>query len=211
MDRMNRKSAVFWAVVGAAALLKLALVFQQSVTAVFGLHDDYLYLERAAHLLSGEGLGPYNSRTLVKYPGFSFYLALTGLLGLPYLLLLNALYVGGGLYLCAALRKAGVPAAAIAVGAILYFFDPFTFQGAWTRIVREPLTTMLLGWLAGALLFVLVALGRARLAGGHLAVLAAALALGALLREEDVLLYAIPVAAFAAALWRMRAQVAPKR
>ena len=90
--------------------------------------------------LLGEGFGPYTSTTLVKYPGLSFWLALNAFLGLPYPLTLNVLYAVSGLYLCAGLRAASVHRLAVAIGLVFYLFNPFTFDTAWTRLLREPLS-----------------------------------------------------------------------
>lgn len=183
------------------ALLKLAIVWDQAVTVVNGPHDDSLYVYRAVHLLSGDSFGPYTSTTLVKYPGLSLWLAAGAALGLPYLLALNVLYVGAGLYLCAALRANGVPRVPIALGAILYLFHPFTFSFGWTRILREPLATVLLVAISASLLFVLKRLARGQIAVVHVAIFAVALTIATLTREEDILLYVIPVVAAIAVLF----------
>lgn len=208
---MRRQTLFFWGFLALAAALRLALAWDQSVTMVYGPHDDTLYLRRAASLLAGEGFGPYNSTTFIKYPGLSFWLALNSFAGLPYLPALNVLFVAGGLYLCGGLRAAGVPALAVAAGALLYFFSPFTFDAGWTRVLREPLTTILLAWIAASLLFVLRGFAQNRVAAAHVAVFAVSFSVAALCREEDVLLYVIPLVAFSAALWLLRHELPRKR
>ena len=192
---------VFWLFLALLAAAKMALAWNQSVTVVLGPHDDSLYASRAFSLLSGDGFGPYTSTTLLKYPGLSMWLAGGTFLGLPYLRGLNFLYAGVGLYLCAALRGAAVPRIAVAVGYLLYLFNPFTFDVGWTRILREPLATVFLTAILASLLSLANSIWRGRLSFLHLGVFAAALAFASLLREEDVLLMLIPAVAAAVLAW----------
>jgi hypothetical protein len=200
----------FLAALFALAVIKLALVWDQSVAVILGPHDDSLYVRRAWSLLAGEGFGPYDSTTLAKLPGFSFWLALHAWLGIPYLPALNVLFVAAGAYLCAGLRAAGVGALSAVLGYALLLFSPFTFDLAWTRVLREPLTTALLAAIAGSTLFILARGARGRGAGAHLGVLAAALVLSTMTREEDILLCVIPPAVAVLLLWR-RWRAAPRR
>ena len=46
-------------------------------------HDDYLFIKQAYSLTQGEWLGEYSKFTLMKGPGYAFFLALTHWLGFP--------------------------------------------------------------------------------------------------------------------------------
>lgn len=191
----------FWLFLALLAAAKTVVAWNQSVTVVLGPHDDSLYVSRALSLLSGDGFGPYTSTTLLKYPGLSMWLAGGTLLDLPYLRSLNFLYTAAGLYLCAALRSAGVPRYAVAAGYLLFLFNPFTFDIGWTRVLREPLATVLLTAVLASLLSLMNSIWRDRISSIHFGAFAALLAFASLLREEDVLLLLIPVVAAAVLAW----------
>jgi hypothetical protein len=56
-------------------------------------HDDAWYYEHAAALVAGQWLGQFSQMTLMKGPGYSFFLALNFLLGLPVILSQALLYI----------------------------------------------------------------------------------------------------------------------
>jgi hypothetical protein len=55
---------------------------------------DSLYVERVLHFLQRDAFGPYHSGTLLKYPGTSYWLADMRALGIPFLLLVAAVFAG---------------------------------------------------------------------------------------------------------------------
>ena len=185
----------FWALLIALSATKVALAISDPVLVVYGPHDDSLYASRAQSLLEGGAFGPYTSSTLLKYPGFSLWLALGAFTGAPYLATLNLLHAGGALYLAGALRRAGVAWIAVVAGFLLYLFNPFTFDSGWNRLLREPLATVLLTVIAAALVHVFARLRDPGLPWPHLVVLTVAFGFASHVREEDVLLASIPVAA----------------
>ena len=170
-----------------------------SVQINYAPYDDSLYVTRAYHLLRGEAFGPYDPRILIKYPGLSLWLAATRTLGIPFLLSVNALYIGAGLYLLQALLRGGVNFWLALAAFTLFLFNPVTFGYEWIRVIREPLGTGLLVLIAGAIAHIFVGAARGRPPWLHLAVLAPAFAFSLFLREDDQLLYGF-LAIFAAAL-----------
>lgn len=194
-----------WGVLVAAGLVVLLVLFRfllmsdLSPLILHSPHDDSLYVLRAFHLLNGEGMGPYDSRTLTKLPGMSLLLASFRALGLPYFITLNVLYVAAGLYALSALRRCGAGAWVLVVTAAFYMLNPFTMGVGWTRILREPMSVVLMVCLVASMTHLLFEI-RARLPlnVGHVAAFSAALCLSMLLREEDVLLWGL-VALFALA------------
>lgn len=209
--KFTPQGRLFFGLLAAMAVAKIALVWDQPVMVVNGPHDDSLYVYRAVHLLAGDAFGPYTSTMLVKYPGLSLWLAAGGSVGLPYLRTLNILYVVAGLYLCAGLRAVGVPYVGVAIAAILYLFNPFTFDVGWTRTLREPLSTVLLVLLSASLLFIVKELARSRVALMHVIVFSGALSLATLCREEDVLLYIVPLGALTFLLFDLRHSATGRR
>ncbi len=170
----------------ALVALKLWLVAWQSVGAEGSARfDDALFVELAHHVKSGDWLGPYNERTLVKGPGYPAWLAFTGALGLPLLPAQHILHALAAAALVVALRRViPNPWSRLALFAVL-LFDPATYETTSMRVVREgiyPALTMFV--FAG--LVELAGRDRLRAVGAYVVSLATGLALGAfwLTREE---------------------------
>ena len=88
-----------------AVLIKLWVVEARDLVALpLTSHDDQLMLDRAMSLLSGDWLGPYNERTLIKGPFYSFWIAATFLAGIPLLLSQHLLYAAACAVTALALR-----------------------------------------------------------------------------------------------------------
>ncbi len=198
----QKRNALFWAGAVALILVKLALVSDLSVQMEYFPHDDSLYVDRAYYLLHGEGFGPYDSRTLLKYPGLSFWLAATRSLGIPYILSLQVLYALAGLYLVFGLVRSGSSTWIALLGFALYLFNPITFGAWWTRVLREPLSTGLFVLILGAWLHFLSSIeqGRPRIGHGILAGIVFGFAL--YVREEDRLLWVLLFMAVVLLAWR---------
>lgn len=196
---------VCWVVIGAVILVKAILISDITVQITSNPHDDNLYVLRAYHLLRGEAFGDYDARALAKLPGISFWLASIRGLGIPYLLAINIIYVGAGIYLIRGLRVVGVGRGTLLFGFALYMFNPLTFGVEWGRILREPLSAGLMVAMLASLLHLLLALnGRVR-TWPHLTVLSVLFAFSLLLREEDKLLWGLLGLFILAATYEVRA------
>jgi hypothetical protein len=194
----------FWLAAGALVLAKLALVADLSVEILFSPHDDSLYVERAFYLLRGEAFGPYDSRTLVKYPNISFWLAAVRGVGIPYLLSVQMLYVVAGLYFVGGLLRAGTARWLVLLALALYLFNPMTLGTWWTRVLREPLSTGLFVVFIAAWLHIMVSVERNDRVVLHGVAAAAVFAFALYIREEERLMWLL-LAAFGAALaWKLR-------
>jgi hypothetical protein len=195
------RAQTFWAAVTALVLLRFALTADLSVPVEFSRYDENLYVSRALHLLMGAGMGPFDSLVLAKLPGMSLWLAGLRALGLPYFLVLNLVFVASGLYAMQGLRRLGLPALAGLIVFALHLLDPMAMGHEWTRPMREPLSSVLLMTLAGAMAHILAGIAGDRLHWRHVAILGVGLAFSMLLREEDRLLWGLLVL-FAIALWQ---------
>jgi hypothetical protein len=192
---------LLWLGVTFLVLLKLFLLSGSAVSMIYGPHDDSLYVSRAFHLLMDGSLGPYNAQLLVKLPGISLWLAGNRLLGIPYLLSINLLYAVAGIYFISALKRYNVNQFLLLLVFGLYLFNPVTIDWQWFRVSREPLSISLLVLMLASMLFVLVHLQEKRLSIMHLAMLAVVFSFAVMVREEDVLLYALLSMFVAVVLW----------
>jgi hypothetical protein len=178
-----------WLGAGILIALKCWMISGQFLDLHFAVHDDVLYIRRAAALLEGNGFGSFDSRTLAKYPGLSFWIAGMHFAGIPFLHSVHAILMLAALYFSLALRAAGASTAVALATLALILFNPITWSVDWVRVFREPLSTGLSLGLAASVLFLLRHAARGRRAWLHLGVLAAGFAFSVYLREEDRLLW----------------------
>ena len=130
------------------AVAKLLLVADQHVSPLYWVHDDLLFVNWAVSILEGQWLGPFQAQTLVKLPGYSFWIAGARWLGIP-LLLSQQLVSLAVAYLVGVLAlRWRVSAGGAAAASALYIFSPHTFSFVQTRAVRDylfgELTTLVL-------------------------------------------------------------------
>lgn len=199
MKNSAGSDAMLWLLVVALVLLRCVLNADLPLQISYAPHDDALYVERAFHLLSGEAFGAYDSRLLVKYPGISIWLAAMRELGIPFLISINALYIGAGIYLLTALLRGEVNRWIALSAFALYLFNPVTYSLEWIRVIREPLDTGLLALMVAAMAHALVALNQGKPSWIHLAVFSLTFAFSLFVREENRLLWGL-LALFVAAL-----------
>ncbi|MCM2505991.1 hypothetical protein NDN16_20225 [Aureimonas altamirensis] len=87
MTRIHKSVADRYALICALAVLiiyTIILLHKPWALITTFAHDDALYTGIARSLLDGEWLGTYNDRILAKPPGFSFFIAATSVVGLPF-------------------------------------------------------------------------------------------------------------------------------
>jgi len=192
-DRRAIASRIFWPLVLALIAARLIVTSDLSVQIIFSPHDDSLYVTRAFELIQGNGFGGYDSRILVKYPGISAWLAMVRMLGIPFLLSVNLLYIAAGLYVMTGLLRCGFGRLTALAAFTLYLFNPATFGYEWVRVLREPLDTGLWVWLLGAALHTWAAFRERKFPVLHLALFSAVFAFSLYVREENRLLWALVV------------------
>ena len=181
----------FWLLASVLVLVKLALTSDLPLQIILTPTDDSMYVEQAFHLLSGEAFGPYDSTILVKYPGISLWLAAVRTLGIPFLLSVDAVYLGAGIYLATGLLSCGANRWLVLLSFALYVFNPITLGTEWIRVMREPLATGLLVAMIGAMSHMLAARQEGRFPWGHFAVFAVLFPFALYVREDDRLLWAL--------------------
>lgn len=194
--------ALYWLCLAVLIAIKLALVSDLSVQINFAPADDSLYVQRAFHLLSGSGYGVYDSNLLIKYPGLSIWLAGVRVLGIPFLVSVNAVYFGAGLYLLSALRRGGASRWVLVASFALYLFNPVTLGYEWIRVIREPLATGILVAMVAAIGHVLASRQQGRYPWGHVAVFTVLFAFSLFVREDDRLLWGMLGLFLIALVWQ---------
>ncbi len=195
---------LFYASLSVIVVFRLFLTWDQDVLITYSPHDDSLYVARAFSLISGEGFGEYDSRILSKYPGLSIGLAGLEVLNVPYLLLLNVLYLASGVYALVGLLRCGIGRATALAAFLLYALNPVTYGDEWLRVLREPLDTVLLVIMVGGIAHLLATRKFGWQTWLHLLLFAAAFAFSMFLREENRLLWAFLALCVGGFAWQSR-------
>lgn len=203
LDNNKLRETFFWLSLVLLITVKLVLISGEAVQMIYAPHDDGLYVSRAFHLLLDGSFGPYDSRLLIKLPGISLWLAGARLLGVPYLLSINILYVLAGIYLILALRRCGFNRALLVGVFALYLFNPVTLDPQWFRVMREPLAIGLLVVMLASIIHVLADVRDQRFPLLHIISFSAAFAFALLVREEDRVLYGLFAMFVAVLLWQI--------
>ncbi len=169
------------------------------------VHDDAWYLGHAQSLVSGHWFGHFSQMTLMKGPGYAFFLALNAMLGLPVTLSQALFYLAAcSLFSRALFRLSGSAPLGLALF-LATLWHPSIFPD---RPIRDDIyaaeTLLYLGCLI-ELLF-LPAAGRAR----ALWAVAGGLALSGfwMTREEGVWIMPATAVLCAVAIWRKKANLA---
>jgi hypothetical protein len=150
--------------------------------------DDSLYITRAYHLLMGNFFGDFNSFTLAKLPGISFWLHFSRLLDLTYLKGINVLYICVGIYGLLALKKSYNNNLILVIIFIIFLINPITFSASWILIMREPVSCILIIGIVSSCIHIVNSKSQlARII--HCILFGIAFAFSMLLREEDQLLW----------------------
>jgi hypothetical protein len=121
------------------ALVKLYLILPFTIIVHNAGHDDVLYVTLANSISQGEWLGPYNTLTLAKVPGYPFWLATEHLLGLPPLMAEHLIYFTAVSILYFALVKAGLNPVAVAIALAIFDVSPELFSIESMRLTRNLL------------------------------------------------------------------------
>lgn len=181
----------FWIGIILLVSVKLLSVADLSVEVASGPHDDGLYISRAFYLLSGQVLGPYDARMLIKMPGFSIWIAFLRMLGIPFLLGVHVFYLCAGIYFIVGLRDWGYRSEILLVGFAVYLLNPITVDSVWYRVLRESVAISYLVFVMGGLLFLVSGFRRARSTFWHLLLFSLNFGIATQIREEDRLLFGL--------------------
>jgi len=103
-DKAVRADRALACAIFCVALFRMWLLSSQYVMATYTPHDDYLFVLQAEHLLKGEWLGEFNSKTLIKGIGYPVFMALANLLSLAVLTAQQLLYTLACIVAVVALR-----------------------------------------------------------------------------------------------------------
>ena len=106
-------------------------------------HDDALFIGNAMHLVQGDWLGPYSQMTLSKGAGYSLFLAVNALLGIPITLLIAIFYLFSCGVFAKTLAGIGLRNAFVFAVFITLLFQPVVFPTSITRDNIYPSLTLL--------------------------------------------------------------------
>jgi hypothetical protein len=100
-------------------------------------HDDQLFVRGAVSVTSGNWLGPFDARTLLKGPGYSLWLVAAERVPLPLLDLQELLHVAVCGMVALLARRLGLPTVPALVTFVVLALDPTYLGAASSRIIRD--------------------------------------------------------------------------
>ena len=109
-------------------LVKLWLISPQEMLVRSSPHDDTLFVGLALNILQGDWLGSYNQFTLMKGPGYSMFIALSNILGIPLILAQELLYVAACLTFAVGFKRLGMKTLYLWGAFAALLFNPFTYN-----------------------------------------------------------------------------------
>ncbi|MDY3730469.1 MAG: hypothetical protein SO005_08630, partial [Candidatus Choladocola sp.] len=105
-DSASWKEKIFWGLVAALTVLRIALFLSIPIEALGNaIHDDRLQMDQACYLFQGNWLGAYSNTTLVKGISFPLFLAVCKWLCMPYGLGLSLFYILSIILFLTAIRQ----------------------------------------------------------------------------------------------------------
>jgi hypothetical protein len=102
-------------------------------------HDDLLFAILANHMYHGSWLGPFNSLTLAKVPGYPLWLAMEHRLGLPPMSAEYLVYFTAVLVFYGALLNAGMPPLVTTIALCVFLVSPEFYYIESMRLTRNLL------------------------------------------------------------------------
>ena len=104
-------------------------------------YDDNLYIQQTNTILEGNYLGKYNSKTLVKGPIYSIFLALISISKIPYSMALTIIYVISCSTLAFSLKNYTKNKKLLILIYILLLFNPISYSSdLFQRLYRNSLS-----------------------------------------------------------------------
>ena len=133
--------AGLWAMAALVAFKLWLVLGQQHGALSIASYDDGLYIKLAGHLVRGEWLGPYDLVTLLKSPGYSFWVAANFFIGLPLHVSQHLIYAGAcALFVLAIGPRISSRLVRLGLFALL-LFQPMSFSTSTLRYTRDSLYT----------------------------------------------------------------------
>lgn len=124
----------FW-IYGILSLLYITLAMHFPVSIyTTSVHDDAWFIANAEKILAGQWLGAFNQMTFIKGQGYSYFLALNALIGIPITFSLAIIYLVACFLFITTLRKVGLGKLVALVLFAVLIFQPALFP---TRIIRD--------------------------------------------------------------------------
>jgi hypothetical protein len=168
-------------------------------------HDDALYLRLGRALAAGRWLGDYTDTTLVKGPGYPWFLAANAWLGLPLSVSHALLHIGAALFLGWVVRRLTSSRTTSALVFGVFLTMPMLLTTDLLRVERDAIYADQVALALGALTMALLAAGRTASRAGWGALAGLLWGWTWLTREEGPwLLPALTILALGAALHARR-------
>lgn len=169
---LKKKDMLLICAAGAFALLKLYLVNCQSMTALgHAQYDDRLFIDLARDIGSGDWLGSYNVRTLIKGVVYPVWVAVNSKLGVPLLFAAHCLYIGACFSLIFCYKKK-FNNISLFILYLIILYNPMSFtDGVMTQAIRSNIYPALALMIVGSLSYLIFNRSRAVIQNVYMAIL----------------------------------------
>jgi hypothetical protein len=124
-----------------AAIFLFIIIGYPILALTYAAHDDALFLRGLENILSGEWLGSYDNRTLVKGPFLPILGASAGVIGIHAKFLEAILYASVAVTLPASLRRYGLSRTLVLACTVLLLSNPHIWSFSGRRYLREVIYT----------------------------------------------------------------------
>lgn len=159
MKNLNKLSEkfdkYFWMIVLTIGLIQVLLIGKMTIyQRGYSIHDDILMIDHAENILSGDYLGDYTNKTLLKRISYPIFLSLCNILNIPYLTGLGLFWVFSAILFIFAIRKAVTNKKILFLMYIFILFNPVMYSFKWAQSMYRnsiiaPATLLVLATLIG--------------------------------------------------------------
>lgn len=131
----------------------LLLISIQPINAhVIAIYDDFLMVEQAGSILEGKWLGEYNSLTLIKGAFTPLFMAINSLIGMPFILGQNILYILAITLFINIIKKKIQNKNVLLIIFAFLLFNPIMFSKELCRMYRDGIYVGLIMFLVSSIL-----------------------------------------------------------
>lgn len=126
------KLVTFWMCCFGLFLIKLWLIGHNEIVARYMPHDQSWFLRAAENILAGRWLGPYNSMTLIRQPGYPLWIVFAHLTSIPLRIASELLLLfSAGVFSIAWMKTR------LSIWAAIIIFAAIAFHPASIRVTNE--------------------------------------------------------------------------
>lgn len=124
----------YWKIIAFIGFIQIWLISNITIyQRGFSIHDDILMLDYAENLSSGNWLGTYDNKTLLKRISYPIFMAICNKLNIPYTFALGVLWTGACIVFIVAISKIISSKKVLLFSYIFILFNPVMYSFKWSQ------------------------------------------------------------------------------